>query len=301
MKIVIGSRGSALALWQANWIGKQLADADYTVEIKTIRTSGDRLAHVPLADSGVKGLFIKEIEEALAAGGIDVAVHSLKDLPADLPPGLTIAAIPSREDARDALVSRDGTSFATLPPGARLGTSSVRRQSQLLHLRPDLRMVQMRGNVDTRLRKLERGECEALVMAAAGLVRLGLESSIRERFPVQQLCPAVGQGALAVEIRDGDGPAAQAVSRLDDADSHGAVRAERALLRSLGGGCSVPIAGYATLANGALSLVGVVARPDGARLIRASASGADTDPEGLGQKLANELLRQGAGELLEAS
>jgi hydroxymethylbilane synthase len=301
MKITIGSRGSALALWQANWVREQLTGAGHDVEIRIIRTSGDRLAQAPLARSGVKGLFIKEIEEALVEAEIDAAVHSLKDLPADLPPGLAIGAVPARADARDALVSSGGVSFRDLPPGARLGTSSVRRQSQLRYLRPDLEMIPMRGNVDTRLRKLERGECDALVMAAAGLARLGLESKICERFPVSQVCPAVGQGALAIEIRSGDEPIARAVGALDDANAHCAVRAERALLRHLGGGCAVPIAGHAVLGNGVLSLAGVVARPDGSQLIRASASGAVSAPEDLGRSLADDLLRQGAAEVLEVS
>jgi hydroxymethylbilane synthase len=301
MKITIGSRGSALALWQANWVREQLTRAGHDVEIRIIRTSGDRLPQAPLTQSGIKGLFIKEIEEAVVAGEIDGAVHSLKDLPAGLPPGLTIAAVPARADARDALVSRDGASFRALPPAARVGTSSVRRQSQLRHLRPDLEMIPMRGNVDTRLRKLERGECEALVMAAAGLARLGLESRISERFPPSEVCPAVGQGALAIEIRDDDEPMARAVGALDDAGTHCAVRAERALLRQLGGGCAVPIAGHAVLANGLLSLDGVVARPDGSRLIRASASGAMGAPEDLGRRLADDLFRRGAAEILEAS
>lgn len=300
MKITIGSRGSALALWQANWVREQLTRAGHDVEVRVIRTSGDRLTQAPLAQSGVKGLFIKEIEEALVAREIDAAVHSLKDLPADLAPGLAIVAVPPRADARDALVSTGGVSFRALPPGARVGTSSVRRQSQLRHLRPDLQMIPMRGNVDTRLRKLERGECDASVMAAAGLERLGLESKICERFPVSEVCPAVGQGALAIEIREGDEPVARAATGLDDASTHRAVRAERALLRRLGGGCSVPIAGHAALANGVLSLAGVVARPDGSRLIRASASGAADAPEDLGRSLADELLRQGAAEILEA-
>ena len=300
MNITIGSRGSALALWQANWVREQLARAGHEVEVRVIRTSGDRLAQIPLAGSGVKGLFIKEIEEALVAREIDIAVHSLKDLPAELAPGLAVAAVPARADARDALVSA-GVAFRALPPGSRVGTSSVRRQSQLQHLRPDLQMVPMRGNIDTRLRKLERGECDASVMAAAGLVRLGLESKIYERFAVSEVCPAVGQGALAIEIREGDEAVARAAVALDDADTHRAVRAERALLKHLGGGCAVPIAGHAVLANGELSLAGVVARPDGSRLIRASASGAMAAPEDLGRRLADELLRQGAAEILEAS
>ena len=299
MKITLGSRGSALALWQANWVREQLTGLGHEVEIRVIRTSGDRMAQVPLAQSGVKGLFIKEIEEALAARQIDAAVHSLKDLPADLAPGLAIAAVPVRADARDALVST-AASFQALPHGARVGTSSVRRQSQLRHLRPDLEMIPMRGNVDTRLSKLERSECDALVMAAAGLARLGLEWNIRERFSTGELCPAVGQGALAIEVLSADQAIARSIGALNHAESHCAVRAERALLKCLGGGCSVPIAGHAELMDGVLKLAGVVARPDGSRLVRASASGTVTAPEDLGRRLADELLRQGAAEILEA-
>lgn len=300
MKINIGSRGSALALWQANWVREQLIGAGHEVEIRVIRTSGDRMAQVPLAQSGVKGLFIKEIEEALGAREIDAAVHSLKDLPADLAPDLAIAAVPARADPRDALVSTGNVSFQALPHGARVGTSSARRQSQLRHLRPDLEMIPMRGNVDTRLRKLERGECDALVMAAAGLVRLGLEWRICQHFQAGDVCPAVGQGALAIEVRRGDEAIAGAVGVLDHADSHCAVRAERALLKCLGGGCSVPIAGHAALTDGMLSLAGAVARPDGSMLVRASASGPIAAPEDLGRRLADELLRQGAAEILGA-
>lgn len=309
MRIVIGTRGSALALWQANWVRDRLAIAGCDVQIKTIRTSGDKLERAPLAASGVKGLFIKEIEQALAEGSIDLAVHSLKDLPAEQPPGLVLAAVPSREDARDVLVSRSGIRFQALPPGSRVATSSVRRQSQLRHLRPDLEYVPIRGNVDTRLRKLDHGECDALVLAAAGLLRLGLGPRIAEYFPPDQLCSAPGQGALAIEIRgnsaaqprEADDRLAEAVAALDDPAAHGAVRAERALLRRLGGGCSVPIAAYAEPTADALNLTAVVARPDGSRLIRASARGPAAQPEELGLAVAEDLLRRGVREILEAS
>lgn len=301
MKIVIGSRGSALALWQADWARHHLAAGGHEVEIRVIRTSGDRMIHAPLQASGVKGLFVKEIEEALLDGSIGVAVHSLKDLPAGQPAGLTIAAVPAREDARDALVSRGGVAFDNLPAGARLGTSSVRRQSQLCNLRPGLEVVPMRGNVDTRLRKLDEGQCDALVLAAAGLIRLGFEHKIVELFSIDRLCPAVGQGALAIETRATDEPIRQAVAPLDDAVTHRAVRAERSLLLRLGGGCSVPIAAHATASGEDLSMIGVVASPDGKRLIRASTSGSLSDPEGLGSLLAGQLLSLGAREILEAS
>jgi hydroxymethylbilane synthase len=301
MRIVIGSRGSALALWQANWVRDRLTAAGHEVEVRVIRTSGDRLARAPLASSGVKGLFVKELEEALDARAIDVAVHSFKDLPAELPPGLMIAAVPTREDPRDAYVSRDGTSFAELPSGARVGTSSLRRQSQLCSLRSGLQMVPLRGNVDTRLRKLERGECDALVLAAAGLIRLGHSLRIEHYFSPEQLCPAVGQGALAIETREGDGRPAEVIASLDDPSTSTAVRAERSVLRRLGGGCAVPIAAYASTTGERLDIMGVVARADGGRLIRAQASGPKSDPDALGLSLAEDLLRQGAREILEAA
>jgi hydroxymethylbilane synthase len=301
MKIVIGSRGSTLALWQANWVRERLAAAGHGVEIRVIRTSGDRLVRAPLESTGVKGLFVKEIEEALTAGTIDVAIHSFKDLPVEQPPGLTVAAVPAREDAHDAYLSRDGGSFNDLPSGSRLGTSSLRRQSQLRYLRQDIEIIPVRGNVDTRLRKLEGGECDAMVLAAAGLIRLGRLSSITHCFAPGKLCPAVGQGALAIEIRKDNGPVAEAVAALDDPVAHTTVRAERALLRRLGGGCAVPIAAYASAANGLLEIIGVVARPDGSRLIRAQASGPTSNPDTLGLALAEDLLRQGAREILEAA
>lgn len=301
MRIVIGSRGSALALWQANWVRERLAADGHEVEIRVIRTSGDRMVQPPLQSSGVKGLFTKEIEEALAEGSIDVAVHSLKDLPAEQPCGLAIAAVPAREDARDVLISRSGVSFDELPAGARLGTSSVRRQSQLGNLRPDLEFVPMRGNVDTRLRKLDEGQCDALVLAAAGLIRLGFEHRIDERFSADRLCPAVGQGALAIETRETEDPIQQAVTKLNHPESHQAVRAERSLLRCLGGGCSVPIAAHAVRSGQSLSILGVVAAPNGKRLIRASHSGSASDPEASGSALAEQLLSLGARQILEAS
>ena len=301
MKIVIGSRGSALAIWQARWVQERLAATGNEVEIRVIHTSGDRKSQVSLEDSGVKGLFIKEIEEAILDSSINLAVHSLKDLPTDLPGGLALAAVPTREDARDVLVSRNDEAFAALPRGSRIGTSSVRRQAQLRSLRPDLNMVSMRGNVETRLRKLERGDCDAVVLAAAGIIRLGLKSKITAYFPVDELCPAVGQGALAIETRAADAEINAIVAALDDADAHAAVRAERAVLRCLGGGCSLPIAAHATESHGTLSLLGIVARPDGRRVIRASKSGQPCRPEELGLAAAEDLLRQGARELLEAS
>ena len=310
MHLIIGSRGSKLALWQAHWVRDQLAKTGYELEIRIIKTSGDKLQSglaggpVPasmaqtVAAAGGKGLFIKEIEEALLAREIDVAVHSMKDLPTELPAGLIIGAVPQREDARDVFISRNGNSLEHLPPGSRVATSSLRRQSQLRALRGDLVYVAIRGNLDTRLRKLEGGECEALVLAAAGVRRLGFEGLITSHFNFDQMCPAVGQGALALEIRADDPRAGEAVARLDHSPTHEAIRAERAVLRRLGGGCQVPIAAHATEEDGSLRLRGLVADLSGAQVIRARAEGASADAEGLGGALAEDLLRQGADEIL---
>ncbi|HEV2245775.1 MAG TPA: hydroxymethylbilane synthase [Terriglobia bacterium] len=298
MKITIGSRGSSLALWQANWVKDRLTSAGHAVKIEIIKTSGDKLPSAALATSGTKGLFIKEIEEALEAGQVDLAVHSMKDLPTDLPEGLGVAAVPEREDPRDALISKGGVLFEALPAGARIGTSSLRRQSQLLALRPDLEVVPMRGNVDTRLRKLERGDCDALVLAVAGLKRLGFASRITSYFREDEICPAVGQGALAIEIRTQNASVKAAVAELDHPATHQAVRAERAMLKALGGGCLLPIAAYAKHEVEELHLTGVVADPAGTQVVRATATGDPANPEELGRQAAAELLGKGAGELL---
>jgi len=312
MRLTIGSRGSKLALWQAHWVRDQLAAGGHEIEIRIIKTTGDKLQAVapgePLPDSmaktvaeaGSKGLFIKEIEEALLAGEIDVAVHSLKDLPTEQPAGLSLGAVPAREDARDIFISRNGKPLEMMPPGARVATSSLRRQTQLRALRPDVVSVAMRGNLDTRLRKLERGDCEALVLAAAGVHRLGLTDQITAYFSPAQMCPAVGQGALGIEIRADDWRAREAVTRLDDLATHQAVRAERAVLRRLGGGCQVPIAAHAELEDGQLRLQGLVANLDGTQIIRAQTRGPASDPEALGAAVAEDLLRQGAKEILDA-
>lgn len=300
MKIVVGTRGSQLALWQATWVKDRLTARGYAVEIKVIKTTGDKLANVPLTQAGTKGLFIKEIEEALLERGVDLAVHSLKDLPTDQPEGLVVAAVPEREDPRDVLISKSGMPLASLPAGARMGTSSLRRMSQLRTLRQDLEVIPFRGNIDTRLRKLDRGDCDALVMAAAGLCRLGLAGRVTEYFSPDQMCPAVGQGAMAIEIRRGDRKIEDAVKPLDHADTHQAVRAERVMLRHLGGGCQVPIAAYAVPNGRGLELIGVVASLDGVRIIRARAGGSIDDPEGLGALVAQSLLDQGARAILES-
>ena len=298
MKIVIGSRGSKLALWQAGWVREQLASAGFVTELRAIKTSGDKLANIPLTQSGTKGFFVKEIEEALATGEIDLAVHSLKDLPTEQPKGLHVAAVPPREDARDVLISRQNVRFADLGTGARVGTSSPRRQAQARALRADLELIAVRGNLDTRIRKLDRGEYDALILAAAGVARLGLADRVTEHFDVRQMCPAVGQGALAIELRRDDEPMHSAVRCLDHPPTHLAVLAERAALRRLGGGCLTPTGAHAVVEDGILRLAGIVAEVDGTRILRAFAEGSPADPEALGDQVARQLLSQGARELL---
>jgi len=299
MRIVIGSRGSKLALWQANWVRDQLVSAGAEVEIKIIKTTGDKLANLPLTQSGTKGLFIKEIEEALAEGMVDLAVHSLKDLPTEQPAGLAVAAVPPREDARDVLISLEGMGLVALPTGAKVGTSSLRRQSQLRALRGDLEVVPMRGNLDTRLRKLGAGEFDAVVVAAAGIHRLGFRERVTAYFAVDEMCPAVGQGALAIEVRKGDRRVERVVQPLDHWMTHQAVRAERTALRELGGGCQVPIAIHAQCEDDRLRVLGVVAAIDGSRIVRASKSGPAGEPERLGAEVARSLVEQGARAILE--
>lgn len=298
MHLIIGSRGSKLALWQAEWVRSRLSEAGHSAEIKVITTTGDRMAASALAQPAAKGLFIKEIEEALLAGSVDLAVHSFKDLPVDLAPPFAIAAVPEREDARDALLTHAGGGLKSLPQGARVGTGSPRRESQLRALRPDLTVVPVRGNVDTRIRKLERGDFDALVMAAAGLHRLGFKDRIAEYFEPGALCPAAGQGALAIEIRRDDARAAAAALPLDHAATRCATRAERAALRCLGGGCQTPIAAYAAMSDGMIQVCGAVATQDGTRVIRARAEGDAGDPDAAGARLAEMLSEQGARELL---
>src|SRR4051794_85349 len=294
--LVIASRGSQLALWQAHWVSAHLTGRGHECRLEIIKTTGDKITDVPLAKVGTKGLFTKEIEEALLDGRADLAVHSLKDLPTELPPGLVLAAIPQREDPRDAIVGRR---LADLPRGAKVGTSSLRRSAQLRTLRPDLIIESVRGNVDTRLRKLDEGQYDAILLAAAGLKRLGWANRIAEILPVEVMCSAVGQGALAIETRDsGDGW--NACRALDHAETHSAVLAERGVLGALGGGCQVPIGAYAHIENGRVRLLGVVASPDGSEVIRANAEGAVSDAEELGRTLGADLLNRGARRILEA-
>ena len=297
-RLVIGSRGSRLALWQAEWVKGELGRHGYFADIEIIKTTGDRITDVPLAQVGTKGLFTKEIEEALLAGRVDLAVHSLKDLPTELPAGIRLAAVPRREDPRDVLVSRNGRRLAELLAGARVGTSSLRRSAQLRHSRPDLAVEPVRGNLDTRLRKLEEGQFAALLLAAAGLRRLGWEARITEYLEPEVMCPAIGQGALGIEARVDDAGTLEALARLEDPAARRETRAERALLAGLGGGCQVPFGGFARLQpDGRLLLGGVVASPDGCRVFRASGEG--TDPEELGARLAKQLLHDGAAQVLE--
>src|SRR5208282_5317702 len=309
MKLRIGSRGSQLALWQANHIAALLRGEGHEAEIEIIKTTGDRLQEVTFAEVGSKGMFTKEIEEALAASRIDLAVHSLKDLPTELPAGFALAATPPRVDPRDAFVSVNFASLAELPRNARVGTSSQRRRAQLKALRRDIEAVEFRGNVDTRLRKLAEGQVDAILLAAAGLDRLGRTDHVRQRLDPAEFCPAAGQGALGIEIRSGDVETLAAVAFLDHADTRFAVTAERAALAALGGGCQVPIGIHCRplFAQDIPSVAwweifGVVASPDSGQIIRVHlhAPRKNTDPVSLGREAAEVLLAEGAGALLAA-
>jgi hydroxymethylbilane synthase len=303
-RLVIGSRGSQLALRQTRLIQEKLS-APYPhliLDVEIIKTSGD-VKTEPLSIIGGKGVFTKELEDALIDGRIDIAVHSLKDLPTIVPDKLAIAAICEREDARDALVLRNGfaqnhSSLNDLRSGAVVGTSSQRRLAQLKHLRRDVVVNDLRGNVDTRLRKLDEGQYDALILAAAGLRRLELGSRINTMIPISEMLPAVGQGALAIETRSGDDGVIEIVRTLDHPPTHVACAAERAFLRALGGGCQLPIAGYAIDSDGELSLEGLVADRDGREIVRGKLTGARTDAKALGTELAVQLLKHGADKLL---
>jgi hydroxymethylbilane synthase len=294
--IRIGSRGSQLALWQADHIAAALRSLGHDVSIEIIRTTGDRMQNLAFAAVGAKGMFTKEIEEALLAETIDLAVHSLKDLPTDLGEQFVLSAIPRRADARDVLVSERYDTWDALPAGAVVGTSSLRRQAQLRARRPDLEYVEFRGNVDTRLAKLGQGKADAIILAAAGLDRLHKTAAIRERFAPEMLCPSPGQGALAIECRAGDNAMVAALQPLDDRETRMAITAERTCLAVLGGGCLVPIGAYCHRDGEELSLRAVVASPDGRQLIHAERR--HIDPRMLGEQLAQQLLDQGAGAIL---
>lgn len=279
--LVIGSRGSQLALWQARWVQERLGALGVETRIEIIKTTGDGLTSVPLSAVGVKGLFAKEIEEALLARQIDLAVHSLKDLPTELPSGLEITAIPEREDPRDVLIGRK---LAELREGARVGTSSLRRSTQLCRLRPDLEIESIRGNVDTRLRKLDEGQYDAIVLAAAGVNRLGLSARIAETLAPEVMCPAVGQGALAIETRADGGPGQTACRPLEHVETRAAATAERSVLARLGGGCSTPIGAYARVEGELLRLMAVVLSPDASQSFRETIEGSTADAEQIGDR-----------------
>lgn len=298
--LVIGTRGSRLAIWQAEWTQARLHEIapKLTVTLQRIKTSGDKIIDVPLAKIGGKGLFVKEIEEALLREDIDLAVHSMKDVPTVLPDPLEILCVPPREDVRDALVSRDGLTLDQLPTGARIGTSSLRRQSQLLHYRPDLYIEMLRGNVETRLRKLKEGDYDAIVLAAAGLRRMGWDAEVTEYLCLDVSLPAIGQGALAIEGRRDDQFVRALLSKLNDPTTHAAVTAERALLDRLQGGCQVPIAAHAAIEQNRLSLTGLVSSTDGKTLIRDAIAGRVSDARALGVRLAEQLLTAGGDVIL---
>jgi len=301
MILRIGTRGSRLALAQSEWVREcvEARHPDIRVELVRIKTRGDKILDTPLSLVGGKGLFVKEIEESLLRGDVDAAVHSMKDVPTELPEGLGLRVFPEREDPRDVLVSAHGERFEDLPRGARLGTSSLRRGAQLLHRRPDLTVRSIRGNVETRLKKLASGEVDAVVLAAAGLRRLGLQDKATQLFDPAELLPAMGQGALGVEMRMEDRATWECFRFLNHEATELRVRAERALLARLEGGCQVPIAGHAFLEGDALLLKGLVAELDGSALVADEARGEAARPEEIGTRLAEALLAAGAGGILE--
>jgi hydroxymethylbilane synthase len=296
----IGTRGSTLALAQAEWIRRRIeaANPGLRAELVVIRTSGDRIADVPLHRVGGKGLFVKELESALLEGRIDAAVHSLKDVPGELAPGLQIAAVPEREDVRDVMITRHGGGLAALPAGARVGTSSPRRQALLRALHPQLEVVDLRGNVDTRLGKLARGEVDGLVLAAAGLRRLGVAPAHAVPCDPRTFLPAIGQGALALE--SAEGPVVARLRAVEDAPTRQAIDAERAFLTTIGGTCTTPLAGYAEIDGGQLTLRAAIAHPSGRPIVRGERRGATADGARLGTELARALLAQGGAEVLRA-
>jgi len=299
--VVIGTRGSKLALWQANWVRREILkrNPDIEVTLDKIKTTGDKILDVPLAKVGGKGLFVKEIEEALLDKKVDLAVHSMKDVPTAFPDGLILKCITKREEPRDALISRNNVLLKDLPMGARIGTSSLRRQSQLLAFRPDLEILQLRGNLDTRLKKLEDGHYDAIILAGAGIKRLGLDDKITELIPVEISLPAIGQGALGIEVREDDGYIEDMVEFLNHGATSYAVRAERAFLKRLNGGCQVPVAAYGELDDETLKLTGLVAATDGSKIIKNSISGQRRKAELMGRTLAEKLLKDGAYEILK--
>ena len=296
-RLRIGSRGSELALWQAQHISDLLSARGHAVEIEIIKTTGDKITDVALAKVGTKGMFTKEIEEALVENQVDLAVHSLKDLPTELAADFEIAAIPIREDARDVFCSVKFASIDALPRGAKVGTSSLRRQAQLKAIRADLQIHPLRGNVDTRLRKLESGDYDAIILAAAGLNRLGKTQLVRQVIAVDVMTPAAGQGALAIEIRSGDSATRSLLAFLEDASARATTTCERALLNKLGGGCQVPIGAFAEIEGRRIRLNALVADPDGSKVLRETREG--DDPARLGEEVGEILLRRGGDVILE--
>jgi hydroxymethylbilane synthase len=304
-RLVIATRGSALALWQAEHVKARLAGVapEVTVEFNVIKTSGDKILDVPLAKVGGKGLFVKEIEQALIDREADLAVHSMKDVPAELAPGLVLAAVSTREVPWDALCARAPVTVDTLPRGATVGTSSMRRQCQLLARRPDLKIAMLRGNVPTRIRKLDDGEFDAIVLAAAGLTRLGLGDRITQQLPIEISIPAVAQGVLGLETRAGDARTADLIRRaIHDPAEERRVIAERAFLARMGGSCQTPLAAHAIdQPGGGLRMLGLCGMPDGSKILRAEVSGPASDAEQLGHRLADALLAQGADQILAST
>lgn len=299
--LILGTRGSKLAVHQSQWVQARLQELapGLTISLQRIQTSGDKILDVPLAKIGGKGLFVKEIEDALLSKEIDLAVHSMKDVPTALPEGLDILCVPPREDPRDALITHDGCRLDQLKPGARIGTSSLRRQAQLLHYRPDFTIHMLRGNLDTRLRKLREGQFDAIVLAAAGLRRLAWDAEITEYLPVHLSLPAIAQGALGIEARRDDTVVRDLLSRFEHHPTRITVTAERALLHRLEGGCQVPIAAHAVLDGETLTLDGLVASVDGRRVIRHQIRGAASEAEALGTRLAERLLADGGDVILK--
>ncbi len=300
-KVRIGTRGSKLALWQANWVKEQLVRKYPGLEVKitTIKTTGDKILDVPLAKVGGKGLFVKEIEEALLGNSVDLAVHSMKDVPTELPDGLGIVAISEREDPRDAVLGRDSTPIMELPGGSRIGTSSLRRQAQLFAARPDFEIKPLRGNINTRLRKLREGMYDAIILAMAGVKRLGWEEEVTEVVDTEVMLPAIGQGALGIEARLDDRDTLERIAFLNHEESSSCVTAERAFLHRLEGGCQVPIAAYAVREGDGILLTGLVGSVDGKKVIRKSDRGPADKAGDLGVSLAGRILDAGGREILE--
>lgn len=299
-EIKIGTRGSKLALFQANWVRERLLEKKPQLNIKIIkiRTTGDKIQNAPLSKIGGKGLFVKEIEEALIEKRIDLAVHSIKDVPTDLPNGLHLSVITKREDPRDVLISKGEIPLKDLPVGSKIGTSSLRRQIQLLHFRNDFNLIPLRGNLDTRLKKLDSMDLDAIVIAYAGLKRLGLENRLTEIIPIEISIPAIGQGSLGIETRVGDEEIESEIMFLNDEDSFISISAERSFLKRLGGGCQVPIAAFGRIEQGILKLDAMVGSKDGRKILRKKIEGDPKNAVFLGFKLAEILLEDGAREIL---